>query len=120
MNVEALTSLSSSPAAALAALSAPAPASPGGTAKTAATTDAQRKKAAAQFEAILVRQLLSQSVGSMMGGTGHTSGMIYGDLMTDVLAQKLTAGNGLGLGRMIEKQLTPTAAAKAAAPKSSP
>ena len=56
----------------------------------------------------------------MMGGTGHTSGMIYGDLMTDVLAQKLTAGNGLGLGRMIEKQLTPTAAAKVATPKSSP
>jgi flagellar protein FlgJ len=119
VNIDALTSLSSSPAAALAALAPAAPASAGGTAKTAGTTDAQRKKAAAQFEAILVRQLLSQSVGSMMGGTGHTSGMIYGDLMTDVLAQKLTAGNGLGLGRMIEKQLTPTAA-KAAAPKSSP
>src|SRR5450432_672287 len=105
----------------MASLAAPsAQASSGGTAKMAATTVAQRKKAAAQFEAILVRQLLSQSVGSMMGGTGHTSGMIYGDLMTDVLAQKLTAGNGLGLGRMIEKQLTPTAAAKAATPKSSP
>lgn len=118
MNIESLTSLSGSPAAAIAAL-APTAAT-GGAAKPAATTDAQRKKAAAQFEAILVRQLLSQSVGSMMGGTGHTSGMIYGDLMTDVLAQKLTAGNGLGLGRMIEKQLSPPSAPKAAAPKSSP
>jgi flagellar protein FlgJ len=118
VNIESLTSLSGSPAAAIAAL-APAAAT-GGAAKPAATTDAQRKKAAAQFEAILVRQLLSQSVGSMMGGTGHTSGMIYGDLMTDVLAQKLTAGNGLGLGRMIEKQLSPPAAPKAAATKSSP
>jgi peptidoglycan hydrolase FlgJ len=118
MNIDALNSLSSSPAAAMAALASPA--ATGGTAKPTATTDAQRKKAAAQFEAILVRQLLSQSVGSMMGGTGHTSGMIYGDLMTDVLAQKLTSGKGLGLGRMIEKQLSPAAAAKAAAPKSSP
>src|SRR5580698_8731155 len=115
MNIDAITSLSGSPAAALAALNAPA-ATAGGSAATAATTDAQRKKAAAQFEAILVRQLLSQSVGSMMGGTGHTSGMIYGDLMTDVLAQKLTAGNGLGLGRMIEKQLAPPAAHAAAKP----
>jgi Rod binding domain-containing protein len=122
MNIDAITSLSGSPAAALAALGAPSASASGGT-PTAAATDAQRKKAAAQFEAILVRQLLSQSVGSMLGGTGHTSGMIYGDMMTDVLAQKLTAGQGLGLGRMIEKQLAPPgthAAAKPALSKLSP
>jgi flagellar protein FlgJ len=122
MNIEALTSLSNSPAAALSSVGSAQPGA-AGSARTAATTDAQRKKAAAQFEAILVRQLLSQSVGSMMGGTGHTSGMIYGDMMTDVLAQKLTAGQGLGLGRMIEKQLAPAAphaAAKAATQRISP
>jgi Rod binding domain-containing protein len=69
---------------------------------------ADRKKAAGQFEAILVRQLLSKSVGSMMG-SDDVAGSVYGDMMTDAIAQNLTAGQGLGLGRMIEKQLTPTA-----------
>mgnify|MGYP001548577155 FL=1 len=68
---------------------------------------AQRKQVAGQFEAILVRQLLGKSVGSMLGGDAGVSGTVYGDMMTDVLAQKLTAGGGLGLAHMIEKQLTP-------------
>ena len=72
-----------------------------------ADTAAQRKKAAGQFEAILVRQMLSKSVGSMFGGDS-VAGSVYGDMMTDALAQNLTAGPGLGLGRMIEQQLTPT------------
>jgi peptidoglycan hydrolase FlgJ len=93
MNVAAITSVSTSPVSGSSASTTP--------------TVAQCKKAAAQFEAIFVRQLLGQSVGSMMGGTGHASGLMYGDMMTDVLAQKLTAGQGLGLSRMIEKQLTP-------------
>ena len=68
---------------------------------------ADRKKVSAQFEAVLVRQLLSKSVGSLLGGSDNVAGSVYGDMMTDVLAQQLTAGQGLGLGRMIEKQLTP-------------
>jgi flagellar protein FlgJ len=97
----------------IAALSSATPvvpaAPPAGKAKGAAagTSAADRRKAAAQFEAILVRQLLSQSVGSMMGGTGHTAGLMYGDMMTDVLAQKISSGRGLGLAEMINKQLTP-------------
>ena len=69
---------------------------------------AQRKKVANQFEAILVRQMLSKSVGSMLGGD-DVAGSVYGDMMTDALAQNLTAGQGLGLGRMIEQQLAPRA-----------
>ncbi|MEO7414175.1 MAG: rod-binding protein [Opitutaceae bacterium] len=68
---------------------------------------ADRKKVSAQFEAVLVRQLLSKSVGSMLGGGSNVAGTVYGDMMTDALAQQLTAGQGLGLGRFIEKQLTP-------------
>jgi flagellar protein FlgJ len=113
MNVSAVTS--SSPAAAALA-SVAASQSPGASAGEGQVTAAQRHKAAQQFEAILVRQLLSQSVGSMMGGTGHTAGLMYGDLMTNVLAENLTAGKGLGLGGMIEKQLTPRTAATTAAP----
>jgi Rod binding domain-containing protein len=108
MNVAAVTA-SSSPAAAALAAAVP-PASPGADPSGGQVTAAQRHKAAQQFEAILVRQLLSQSVGSMMGGTGHTAGLMYGDLMTDVLAQNLTSGKGLGLGSMIETQLTPRSA----------
>jgi Rod binding domain-containing protein len=116
MNVSAVTS-SNSAAAALAALVPSGPTAVPGGSNSGPTTPAQRKKAAAQFEAILVRQMLSSSVGSMMGGEGKTAGMMYGDLMTDVLAQKLTAGQGLGLGKMIETQLTPHAPkTQAAAP----
>lgn len=83
-------------------------------------TTAERKKVAAQFEAILVRQLLSQSVGSMLGGGDAVSGTIYGDMMTDALAQKLTAGQGLGLGGFIEKQLTPRGEIATPAPETRP
>ena len=103
MDISALSSVQGPPAAPAAGPSAP-------------TTPAERKKAAAQFEAILVRQLLGNSISSMLGGSGHTTGMIYGDLMTDVLAQSLTAGQGLGLGRMIEKQLSPRDVPGAKAP----
>jgi Rod binding domain-containing protein len=70
-------------------------------------TASDRKKVSAQFEAVLVRQLLSKSIGSMLGGSENVAGTVYGDMMTDALAQQLTAGQGLGLGRFIEKQLTP-------------
>lgn len=74
--------------------------------RTVQTPEAERQKAAAQFEAILVRQLLSKSVSSMVGGDS-TAGSVYGDMMTDSLAQKLTAAGGLGLGKIIAQQLTP-------------
>lgn len=111
MNVSAIAATLSAPDRASAVL-----ASAKDTAPNSPEAAAQRKKAAAQFEAILVRQLLSKSVGSMLGGTGGNSvaGSVYGDMMTDALAQNLTAGQGLGLGRMIEQQLTPPAAKTAA------
>ncbi len=68
----------------------------------------QRAAVAQQFEAILVRQLLGKTMTSMLGSAkGDVSGSVYGDMLTDTLAQKLTAGQGLGLGKMIELQLTP-------------
>jgi Rod binding domain-containing protein len=113
MNVSAVSS--SSPAAAALA-SVAAPQAPAVNAGAGQVTAAQRHRAAQQFEAILVRQLLSQSVGSMMGGTGKTAGLMYGDLMTNVLSENLTAGKGLGLGSMIESQLTPRTPATHAGP----
>lgn len=93
----------------------PGPTPPGGR-----STAAERQKAAAQFEAILVRQLLSQSLTSMLGSEKGAATSVYGDMLTDTLAQQLTAGPGLGLGRMIATQLAPrgTPATAANAPKS--
>ena len=116
MTISSITSLSGSALAALAGVD-PTGSTAMAPGASTQTTPAQRQKAAQQFEAILVRQLLSESVGSMMGGQGHTAGLMYGDLMTNTLAQNLTAGKGLGLGKMIETQLTPKgvhAAAKVA------
>ena len=67
----------------------------------------QRAAVAAQFEAILVRQLLGKTMTSMLGSEGGAASSVYGDLLADTLSQQLTAGRGLGLGRFIEQQLTP-------------
>ena len=75
--------------------------------RTASTPEAQRKAAAGQFEAILLRQFLSESVGAMMGGDKSAQGSVYGYMLTDVLSQKLSQGAGMGLGKIIEQQLTP-------------
>jgi Rod binding domain-containing protein len=91
-----------------------------GAALRAAPPEVQRRQVAAQFEAILVRQLLGKSVASMLGGASDTAGSVYGDMLTDSLAQNLTAGQGLGLGRMIERQLTPRGLPAAGAPLPSP
>ena len=69
---------------------------------------AQRKSVASQFEAIMLRQFLQESVGSMMGGGKDASGNVYGYLLTDVFAQQLSAGGGLGLSKVIQQQLTPS------------
>jgi peptidoglycan hydrolase FlgJ len=71
------------------------------------------KKAAGQFEAIILRQLLAPTIEPIMngglGGTGGTGGSIYGYMLTDALAGSLSKGGGLGLGAMLEKQLSPHA-----------
>src|SRR5690349_1440136 len=68
----------------------------------------QRAAVGAQFEAILVRQLLGPTLNKMMStDTGGVSGSIYGDMLADTFATQLTSGPGLGLGRYLEKQLAP-------------
>lgn len=73
-----------------------------------ATPVQQTAAVAQQFEAILVRQLLGKTLNSMLGGDkGGVSGSVYGDMLTDTISQQLTSGQGLGLGRFIQQQLTP-------------
>ena len=79
----------------------------------------QRTAVAGQFEAILMRQFLQESIGSMMGG-GKSDGSgggggVYSYMLTDTLADKLTQGRGMGIAPMIAKQLTPRGAVLSAA-----
>jgi flagellar protein FlgJ len=63
----------------------------------------QRRVVAQEFEAILLRQLLAPALQNMPGaGNG-----MYSYMLTDAFAQKLSAGNGLGLSGMLERQFTP-------------
>jgi Rod binding domain-containing protein len=76
----------------------------------------QAKTAAAQFEAILVRQFLNESVGSLTGKSDSAGSGVYGYFLTDTLAQNITTHGGLGLGKVIEQQLLPRPSLSAAHP----
>ena len=75
--------------------------------RNAHTPAQQRKAVAQQFEAILLRQFLQESVGSMMGNQDTPEGSVYGYLITDQLASKLAEGGGMGLSSVLERQLAP-------------
>jgi flagellar protein FlgJ len=81
-------------------------------------TPAELAKAAQQFEAIMVRQLLAPAIEPMMnggslGGEGSQGGGgVYGYMLTDVLANSISQGGGLGLAGVITSQLGPAPAAK--------
>lgn len=84
---------------------------------------AERAGVASQFEAILVRQFMQESIGSMMGGgaggkgaSQAGGGSMYSYMLVDSLAQKLTEGRGLGLAPIIARQLTPRGAASGVSP----
>jgi len=94
-----------------------------GTAASSAQPSAKQIQAAArQFEAIILRQLLTPAIEPLMShglggnspGSGSGGGGVYGYLVTDVLANSLSQGGGLGLARMLEKQLAPKGAVSAA------
>ncbi len=67
----------------------------------------QVRAAAGQFEAIILRQLLQDSVGKIAGE--GAAGGVYGYMLTDVLANKLSEAGGLGLSGMLQQQLSPRA-----------
>lgn len=84
---------------------------------------AEVQKAAKQFEAIMVRQLLKPAIEPMMNGGGALGaagaggagqgggGGVYSYLLTDTLANSMTEGGGLGLASVISRQLSPAASA---------
>jgi len=95
----------------------PAAAAPGAGDRPPSAAEADRLKVAAQFEAILVRQMIGPSLQSALGG-GQGGGGVYSYLLTDVIANQLASGSGLGLGRIIAEQLTPRGTPAASTPDS--
>lgn len=74
--------------------------------------DEQVRAVAGQFEAILLRQFLQESVGKLLtDGQGGPGGGLYGYMFTDALAGQIAASGGLGLGGVVAQQLGPRSAA---------
>jgi Rod binding domain-containing protein len=66
------------------------------------------KAAAQQFEAILVRQLLGDAMKPVLGSTPGSEAPgsdVYQYLVTDIVAQSVAQGGGLGLAKMLMPQL---------------
>lgn len=84
-----------------------------------ASASSPEAKAASQFEAIIIRQLIGPAIEPVMsgglGGASSAGSGVYGFMLTDVLAENLSAAGGLGLGRMLQSQLGGGATATAAA-----
>ena len=75
------------------------------TAEPSARPEASAKvgEVSRQFEAILLRQFLSESMKPLL--EGGPSGQVYGYLLTDTLADSLSKGGGMGLSSVLQAQL---------------
>jgi len=75
----------------------------GGNARRVPGKSKDPSEVARQFEAVLVKQILSESMKSMMEhGEG---GQVYGYFLEDTLADGITKGGGMGLRSILETQL---------------
>ena len=61
-------------------------------------------KVSRQFESILLRQILGESMKPLLNS--GPSGQVYGYMMTDALAEKISDAGGLGLAHVLQAQLT--------------
>jgi|GEM_PF-772854 flagellar protein FlgJ len=113
MSIDAVTNHTAASAAATIEYGAQASFSKPGRSRSDTPTPEDIKKASAQFEAIIMRQLIGPSIEPIMSGGlgggkspgGSAGAGVYGQMMTEVLADKLAQGGGLGLGKMLEQQL---------------
>jgi Rod binding domain-containing protein len=80
-------------------------------------------EASRQFEAVLLRQFLSESqkpvITSEFTDNSNSAG-IYQDMVTNQLADTLSRGGGIGLAKSFERQLNAHAAAAGGAGQTSP
>jgi len=79
----------------------------------ALSQDQKIGEASRQFEAVLLRQFLSEAqkpvITSEMTDDSSSAG-IYQDMVTNQLADSLSRGGGIGLAKTFERQLAPHAA----------
>jgi len=61
-------------------------------------------KVSRQFESILLRQILGESMKPLL--QAGPSGQVYGYMLTDALAQKISDAGGLGLAHVLQAQLS--------------
>jgi len=61
-------------------------------------------KVSKQFESILLRQFLSESMKPLL--QDGPSGQVYGYFLTDSLANEISEGGGIGLAHIIQTQLS--------------
>lgn len=64
---------------------------------------------AGEFESTLVRQFLKEAMKPLIKGALDESGVaheIYRGYYTDVMAQSLTRGKGIGISSVLQSQLT--------------
>ena len=68
-------------------------------------------EASRQFEAMLLRKILSEAQKPMFNSplmpTG-TSSAIYQDMVTNELADQISRGGSFGLAQLLQKEFTPT------------
>ncbi|MGN6385673.1 MAG: rod-binding protein [Verrucomicrobiota bacterium] len=69
------------------------------------------KEVSRQFEAVLLKQILSQSQKSGVSGGALSSGSnssnsIYQDMITEQMADRISRGGSFGFAQVIEKQLS--------------
>jgi len=85
----------------------------------ALSEDQKIGEASRQFEAVLLRQFLSESqkptIKSEFSDDSNTAG-IYQDMITNQLADSLSRGGGIGLAKTFARQLTPHRAHHGTAP----
>jgi len=75
-----------------------------GAAPAAKATKEEIGKTASQFEGILVRQFLGESMKNLL--EKGPSGQVCGYLITDSLANGICKGGGFGLAHILQSQLT--------------
>jgi len=81
------------------------------------TEQAERLKAAREFEQIFLRKMLSslEKTGRPQNGGSVTSGAdVYSSMVVGALADAMSAAGGIGLADLIVKSTTPGATAPAA------
>lgn len=68
------------------------------------------QSAAAQFEAMLVRQFLNEALAPLSQGLDGSTSLsrdLYKDLLSDTLAQTVARQGGLGFSSLLQQQLAP-------------